>query len=251
MEKRKIYLKDIRKHLDRAATKATVHSETHTPGAGLIREAVFGFNDGLVTVLALAAGVAGAISENRIIILAAVAAAVASSISMSLAAYISTKSQVEYYKSEVERERKEIKEDPEYEKAELAELYRRKGFTEKEINMLIKRISSDKELFLKVMLSEELHLEQERFESPYKSGLVMGIATMAGSFIPIIPFFFMQHPAALAVSAAIGISALFAVGALKTKFTERNWLKSGLENMAIGIVATGVSYVLGNFAGSI
>ena len=105
MEKRKIDLEEIREHLDWAATKSISHSEAHTPGAGLIREAVFGFNDGLVTVLALAAGVSGAISENRIVILAAVAAAVAGTISMSLGAYISTKSQVEYYKSEVERER--------------------------------------------------------------------------------------------------------------------------------------------------
>lgn len=242
---------EVQQHLDKVAAKALEHSEAHIYGAGLIKEAVFGFNDGLVTVLALTAGVAGAVSENRIIVLAAVAALVASAISMTLAAYISTKSQVEYYKKEVEREKKEIEVNPEFEKAELVEMYRRKGFNKKEIDTIVKRITSDKDLMLKVMLAEELRLIQEKFDNPYKSGLVMGTATVIGAAIPIIPFFFLQHNSALITAAIFGISGLFAIGALKTKFTERNWLKSGFENMAIGVIATGVSYALGIFAGGL
>ena len=110
--------------------------EWHTPKGRAIREVIFGFNDGLITTLGFLAGVTGSIADGSIILLAAMAEMVAGAIAMSSGAYISSKSQKEFFEKEIARERREIDEDPEHEKSEIREIYGNRGFTEEEISIL-------------------------------------------------------------------------------------------------------------------
>jgi predicted membrane protein (TIGR00267 family) len=112
---------------------------------------------------------------------------------------------------------------------------------------MVSRISSDKELFLKAMLEDELGLLQTRFDSPYRAGAVTGLAFAVGAFIPVFPYIFISsHPTALSISAAASLLALLAVGAAKTRYTGKNPLKSALEMALIGVVAGAVSYLAGS-----
>ena len=106
----------------------------------LLREFIFGLNDGLVSTLSLLAGLSGALISNNIIILGGLAEIVAGSISMGLGAYISTKSEEEYYKSKIAKEKKSIEDIPSIEIKELKDLYRKKGFNKKEINLIVNKI---------------------------------------------------------------------------------------------------------------
>ncbi len=219
----------------------------HTPGAGIIREIIFGFNDGLVSTFTFVMGFSGAVKSTSLVLTGGLAAAIAGAISMALGAYLSTKSQTEYYRHEVGREKREIELDPEYEKRELGEIYARKGFTKNEISMMVRRISSDKELFLKAMLEDELGLLQTKFDSPYRAGLVTGGAFVLGAIIPVFPYLFVQNQMlALFASAAVSLLALLCVGAAKTRYTGKNPVGSAIEMALIGIIAGAVSYAVGS-----
>jgi predicted membrane protein (TIGR00267 family) len=227
--------------------EAILNRETwHTSGGGAMRELVFGVNDGLVSTLSLVSGVAGAAVSQGVVLLAGLAGLLSGAISMAAGAYISTKSQREVYEAQVNREREELEQDPEEEKAELRTLYRLKGYSVEEAERLVERISQDRDLMLESLVRDELGLMPEAFPNPLLAGAQSGGAFVVGAFIPLIGYLFFSGMTATVVSAGISIAALFVVGVLKTLFTGLSWLRSGLEMVVIGIFATAITYWIGS-----
>ncbi|MBI3989216.1 MAG: VIT1/CCC1 transporter family protein, partial [candidate division NC10 bacterium] len=130
----------------------TTEETWHSPGGKAIREVVFGMHDGLITSLGFLSGVSGAQAGRDFILLAGLASAFAQTLSMGFGAYLSTKSEREFYQREIDRERYEIDHLPEKEREELRVIYRQKGFREDEVEMIVKHLTSDKELWLKTMM---------------------------------------------------------------------------------------------------
>jgi vacuolar iron transporter family protein len=225
--------------------------EWHTPKGRAIREVVFGLNDGLITTLGFLAGVTGSMKDHRMILLAALAEIVAGAISMTSGAYISSKSQRDFFQHEIEREIREIEEDPEHEENEIRQIYNERGFTDDEISILIRRITSDKEQWLRFMLKEELGLGQEVFENPMKVGSIVGLSFLAGSIIPVLPFLFLEARPALLTATIASIIFLFAAGAFRSRITKLNWIQSGLEMLVIGMGAAVIGYFLGLFVSNL
>src|SRR6267378_4827647 len=105
------------------------HTEqVHAAGGSSIRDLMLGLNDGLVASFAVTSGVAGAFSSGKIVVMAGLAEMLGGAVSMGLAAFISARSQVEFYHSEIEREREEIQRWPDRERDEISAIYRDKGF---------------------------------------------------------------------------------------------------------------------------
>src|SRR5947207_12377936 len=142
------------------------HEDWHAPQGRLIREIVFGANDGLVTLVGFVAGVTGALSTTRPIILASEALIVAGSVSMGIGAYLSSKAQREFFEHEIQRERWEIEQMPDMEMAEVREHYQSMGFAPEEVDMIVKRITSNPKLWLRFMMVEELGLVEKSFDNP-------------------------------------------------------------------------------------
>ncbi|HET8906356.1 MAG TPA: VIT1/CCC1 transporter family protein [Ktedonobacterales bacterium] len=218
----------------------------HKRGGGWIGDAIYGANDGLGAVFGIVSGVAGATaSNNQAVLIAGLAGMMASALSMGSGAYLATKSEREIYQAEIDRERREIEDDPEEEKEELALFYQLKGFSEEESKTLADRLSTQPEQFLNALAHEELGLNQESFPNPLVSALSATVSTGIGAFIPIIPFFFLSGIAAVIWAAAISLVAHFAVGAAKTVITGRSWLVSGSEMTVVGAVEAIITYALG------
>ena len=222
----------------------------HKPSGKWLRHIIFGADDGLVSNLALVASLSGALLHNNIIIIAGLVEMLAGAISMSLGTYISTKSQIEFYKQEMRMERRDIKLRPEHEVKEIRELYRRKGFRGKELDMVVKRITSDKRRWFRVLIEEYLGLKGTAFENPIYAAVFMFIAFIIGGFIPVIPFIFFKTEL-LKYSIILSIFALFIVGAARTYYTERNPIKSGLEMVLVGSIAALTGYYFGEFVNSL
>lgn len=144
--------------------------------------------------------------------------------------------------------KREIEEVPEIEREEIRQLYQKKAdFTEKELNLIVNRITGNKEYWLDSMMKEELGLFEERFENPLKLGLIMLIAFIVGGLIPILPFFIFSHLQTSFITASImTFSSLFIVGVWKTTFTEKNWLLSGIEMIFVGVLAAVIPYIIGD-----
>ncbi len=222
----------------------------HTKGGGWLGDAIYGANDGLGAVFGIVSGVAAATAGGPAVLLAGIAGAVASAVSMGSGAYLATKSEREVYQAEIDRERDEIAEAPEEEIEEMELFYQLKGFSADEARLLTSRLASNPEQMLRTMAHEELGLNEESFPNPIISAISATISTGIGAFIPIIPFFFMSGYPAVILAGLISLIAHFLVGAAKTFVTGRNWISSGLEMTAVGVVTGLVTYLVGLFIGS-
>jgi vacuolar iron transporter family protein len=218
----------------------------HKRGGGWIGDAIYGANDGLGAVFGIVSGVAGATAgNNQAVLIAGLAGMLASALSMGSGAYLATKSEREIYQAEIDRERREIEEDPEEEMEELALFYQLKGFSEEESHTLAERMGTQPEQLLSALAHEELGLNQQSFPNPLISALSATVSTGLGAFIPIIPFFFLSGIAAVLWAAGISLVAHFAVGAAKTIITGRSWLVSGTEMTVVGAIEAIITYALG------
>lgn len=224
------------------------HAETQTGKGKLIKNLVFGIQDGALTTLGIVTGITGAVTDNSVIVLAGAVSLAAEAVSMGAGEYISSKSEVEVYQHEVELEKKEMERVPDIERQEIVDIYRAKGFRGKLLNQIVNKITSNKKLWLDTMLREELGFP-EKFEDPKKLGFQMLIASFIGGIIPIIPYLFMSPGTAIVTSVAGTALALFGVGAVKTTMTKGNWIKSGTEMMLIGMLVAAVGYSIGSLFG--
>jgi VIT1/CCC1 family predicted Fe2+/Mn2+ transporter len=222
------------------------HPETEEAAEpGGVRDVMLGLNDGLVASFAVTSGVAAAFSAARVVVMAGIAEMLGGGISMGAAAFISSRSQLEFYHSEIARERDEMARWPERERDEVRAIYRNKGFSGRLLDEIVAHITADPERWSDVMMREELGLHHEHLEVPHRSALRVGVSYLLGAAIPIIPYTLLAPSVAVLVSAIVTIAALFAVGALKTILTSRSWWRSGLESLAIGVAAAIVTYGAG------
>lgn len=219
--------------------------DPHTPSFRL-SEVILGGQDGLVNVLGVVLGVAAATDDPRIVLAAGLAATFAESVSMGAVAYTSTRADDDLYRSEREREYRHIRTVPDLEADEIRSLYAQKGFEGNMLEKIVEVITSNPEVWVEVMMSEEHRLQppQQR-GSAVRSALVVGFSAIVGSLIPLIPFLFLPVGISIPISIVIAALTLFAFGIYKAKVTVGNPGKSGLEMAVIGTVSALVGYGVG------
>lgn len=226
------------------------HFEPHTKIGGILKEAVFGFNDGLVSTFAIIAGLAGGAVENQTILLAALATLFAGSFSMGLGTYLGSKAEKEHYESERKREIYEMEHVPEVEKQEIRDIYAEKGFKGELLEKIVAHITKDDKLWLETMMREELGFA-EAPPKPGLNGVVMSAAFFVGALLPALPYIFPGRTPEkfFVLSIAFSAVALVFAGAFKTRFTKRNIFLSSLETLAIGAFAAVGTYWIGLLIG--
>lgn len=216
------------------------HIEPHLKESSAMRDFVFGFGDGVNTSLGIAAGVGGADVSSDIIVLAALVAMFTGAKAMAVQNYLAVKSQRELLNSEIKREIWEIENKPEDERQEIEDIYKAKGFSGKELEMIVNKITSDKKVWLDTMLNEELNLNLEIAGHPLKSALRMFGSFLVGGILPILPFFFADGYTPLFIAIGISLSTSFVVGAVKSKMAQTSIIKGGIEMAGLG---TGIALI--------
>jgi VIT1/CCC1 family predicted Fe2+/Mn2+ transporter len=222
--------------------------EQHSKVGVLFREFILGGQDGLVNVLGVILGIAIATSQAKLVIIAGLAAALAESFSMAAVAYTSTKAIQDFYESEEKQENSEICDIPEVEKKEVYDIYYKKGFRGKLLDDIVKHITKNKKLWLNTMMREGLGLSHE-FASPMKSAVVVGLAAVIGSILPLISFFIFPITPAIIGSIIISAIALFITGSIEAKITVGNWVRKGFQLMIIGMAAALIGFLVGKLLG--
>ena len=213
------------------------HGEAwHTDYGSILREAVFGVNDGLVSMLGIVAGVTASGLGHLHVVIAALVAVIAATVSMALGSYLSSRSENDFYASEVERERREIEEVPDHEMQEIEEMYTEYGFAPDEVDMIKRRFAQNHDLWLEFMLRDELGIIQSSQERPGRNALIMAAAVLVGSVPPVLPYLVIgSTSAALRVAIVLSAVAAFTLGVLKSRLAKGTWLGSGL--MFLGVAA--------------
>lgn len=219
-------------------------------GGNALRAAVLGANDGLVSNLALIAGVAGATSDRTAILIAGVAGLLAGAFSMALGEWISVTSSRELYERKLAGERAELRAFPEEEREELVLIYRAKGLPEELAEELATTIMKDEDLALDTMAREELGIDPDELGgSPWEAALVSFLLFAAGAAIPLIPFFFANGTGGIVTSVAASAVGLFVIGAGISLMTGRSTVFSGLRQMAFGVAAAAITFGIGSALG--
>ncbi len=222
------------------------HIERHQKESSGIRDFVFGFGDGINTSLGLVAGVGGADQASSVIILAAIVAMFTGAKAMAVQNYLAVRSQRQILQSEIERERWEMENVPEAERAEINDIYKAKGFVGTELENIVNKITSDKKVWLDTMLTEELKMNMEIVGSPLKSAFRMFGAFLVGGILPIIPYFFSSGYEPLLIAVGTSLSASFVIGAIKSKMANLNIFWGGLEMAGLGTGIALIGYGIGS-----
>ncbi|MEM3030440.1 MAG: VIT1/CCC1 transporter family protein [Candidatus Micrarchaeia archaeon] len=238
--------------VSKAATKELEEHAQRTPTGSLLRQIILGGQDGVVNVLGIALGVASATNDPKLVLISGLAGTFAESISMAAVAYTSARAMQDHYKGEVEREKWEMAHLPEVEKEEVRLIYMKKGFRGKTLEDVVRKITSSKRTWLEAMVSDELGLGAETKKiNPTREAAVVGLSSLAGSLIPIIPFALIPVWPATLASVIVSAAVLFLAGWQKARMTVGSPLKSGLEMALIGGVAALAGYLIGSAVGRV
>jgi vacuolar iron transporter family protein len=228
-----------------------IHHTHRDVSGGWLRPAVFGASDGLVSNLALIAGVAGGTSAAgasvNAVLLAGLAGLAAGAFSMAAGEYVSVASQKELALAEIDLERTEIETRPHAEQRELAEMYRQRGVDSDLADEVAEQLSRDSDAALEVHVREELGLDPDDLPSPLLAAVSSFFSFSIGALIPLIPYF--AGVANLVPSLLLSLAALFILGALVSQVTVRTWWYSGTRQLVLGGGAAAITWVIGTLVG--
>jgi VIT1/CCC1 family predicted Fe2+/Mn2+ transporter len=192
---------------------------------GWLRPAVFGAMDGLVTNIALVAGVGGGGGGAGVIVLSGTAGLVAGAFSMALGEYASVETQNDSVRAEVRVERDELRRHPEAERVELVASYVAMGLTRETAQRV----------------ADEVHAD------PALAGASSFLCFAIGALVPLLPF--LLGFTSLPLGMGAGAVGLVVAGALAARFTTRPWWLGGLRQLGFGAIAAVATYLVGTLIG--
>jgi VIT1/CCC1 family predicted Fe2+/Mn2+ transporter len=210
---------------------------------GWLRPAVFGAMDGLVTNIALIAGVGGSGAGARLIVLTGMAGLVAGAFSMALGEYASVETQNDQVRAEVKVERDELRRHPAAEQAELVTSFVQMGLTRDTAKKVAAEVHANPSLAVRVHINQELGVNPDDQPSPWVAAGSSFLCFAIGALVPLIPY--LLGFTSLLTGLAAGAGGLFVAGALSSRFTTRSWWLGGLRQVGFGVIAAVATYLVG------
>lgn len=193
-----------------------LHAEVHqVQRVGWLRAAVLGANDGIVSTASLIVGVAAAASSKGEILLAGIAGLVAGAMSMAAGEYVSVSSQADTEAADLARERAELASDPDFEHAELAAIYVRRGLDNVTASNVASQLMAHDAIGAHAR--DELNITETTTARPIQAALTSACTFTVGASLPLLCAWLspVGRPMMIAVSAVslLCLAVLGAVGA--------------------------------------
>lgn len=231
-------------------TVAQLEGRHKASGGNALRAAVLGANDGLVSILSLTMGVAGATNSRPAILIAGLAGVLAGAGSMALGEWLSVQSSRELYEHQIKIEAEEIAENPEEEREELTLIYQSKGLPEDRARELADAMMADQNSILDTLAREELGIDPEELGgSAYEAAFTSFFLFAFGALFPMLPYFFLTGTTAILLSLVVSAIGLFIIGGGITLMTGRSIWFSGTRQVLVGIAAAILTYGIGKMIG--
>lgn len=225
------------------------HPDHRALAGGSARAGVFGFSDGLVSNVSLIIGFAAGGVDANYVRLAGIAAAVAGAASMAAGEWVSISAQNELVQREMALELRELKIHPEAETSELAAMYRQHGMSKEQALVSAKEVMRDPERAVIVHAREEFGLDAENLPNPLQIGMISLITFLAGAMLPVVPWMFAGGNAAKYSSIIVAVIAAAIAGGAIGQQAERSKTSSAIRQVAIMLLAVGVTYLIGRLVG--
>ncbi len=233
-------------HADRLGKLLGTEGEPwhRTASGGFLRNAVYGFNDGLTANFGLVMGVLGASVPHHIVLLSGIAGLIADALSMGSSGYLAAKSEQEVYAHEIAVEREELRMMPDIEEEELALLYQTRGIGAEAARTTARNIMRNPEQALQEKTQLELGISESTM-SPLREGWITGVSTAVGALIPVLPFIILAGSTAVYTSFILSMLSHFGVGAARSVFTGRGAFRSGVDMFVVGLGIALIGYFVG------
>lgn len=216
----------------------------------VMSDIIIGLSDGLTVPFALTAGLSS-LGSSRLVITGGMAELVSGAISMGLGGYLAAKSEIDYYNSEVKKEKLQFFRNPELINQDAAEIMFELGASEQTIALFLKDLDLTPKNLIDFVIRFGKGLEEPPAGREITSALTIGTGYFLGGFVPLLPYFFCDTvKTGLIISVVVMVVTLFIFGFVKTSVslgddcgTQRKVLE-GLQMVIIGSVAAGAAWTL-------
>ena len=227
------------------------HTGVGSGGASTFRAALFGLNDGVVSNLALIAGVAGVAVGSEAVLVAGIGGWLAGAFSMAAGEYISVRGQSEVLHRQIAMERDEVLLDPEEEMRELVQIYRAKGLSPQLAEQVAAELAEQPTGMIDTMVREELGLDPDDLGDPWRAAGSSFVAFSLGALVPLLPFL-VWHASdwnvnywALIAGVVASVITLTIAGLFTSLVTSRNPLYTAARSVFVGLLAAGATFAIG------
>ncbi|MCT9088385.1 VIT family protein [Streptomyces sp. ASQP_92] len=229
------------------------HDEAHNGALGSrlnwLRAAVLGANDGIVSTAGLVVGVAGATDDRSALLTAGLAGLLAGSMSMAAGEYVSVSTQRDSEKAALALERRELKESPEAELAELTGLLAERGLSEEVAREAAVQLTERDAL--RAHASVELGIDPDELTNPWHAAWASFLAFTAGALLPLLAIVLPPSSVRLYVTVGSVLAALALTGWWSARLGSAPAHRAVLRNMGGGAVAMAVTYAAGALLGAV
>jgi VIT1/CCC1 family predicted Fe2+/Mn2+ transporter len=230
-------------------SRLKTHDERHAvERIGWLRAAVLGANDGIVSVSSLLVGVAMATPDKGPVVVAGLAGLVAGALSMAAGEYVSVSSQSDSERADMARERKELEDNPDFERRELADIYMKRGLdTELALKVADQLMAKDA---LAAHLRDELGISELTTSRPTQAALTSAATFSCGAVFPVLAAWLL--PGQWVVAGVVGVSLVLlgVLGTLGAAVGGAGLLRPTLRVVVWGAVAMAITAGVGRIFGA-
>lgn len=212
-----------------------------------LRAGVLGANDGIVSTSALIFGVAGASVSHEGVLISGVAAVAAGALSMAVGEYISVSSQRDFERAEIERERLQLDNDPEFELRQLTRLLEHRGISPGLARQVAVELTDEDPLTAHVRL--ELGLDPDAITNPWHAAAASLIAFTVGGLVPLLAVLLAPGSLGIPFAAAAVVVALGITGTISANLSRAPRIPAVIRTVLGGVLAMGITYGIGYLTG--
>ena len=213
-----------------------------------LRAGVLGANDGIVSTAGIVMGVAGATSDRGTILVAGVAGLAAGALSMAAGEYVSVSTQRDSELALLEKERRELRDEPQEELEELAGLYVGKGLSEELALQVAQQLTEHDALAAHA--ETELGIDPDDISSPWNAAIASMVSFTLGALLPLLTITLFAPTLRIWVTVVSVALALALTGWGSARFGYGPSRRAILRNVAGGLFAMAVTYAIGTALGA-
>ncbi len=214
-----------------------------------LRAGVLGANDGIVSVAGIVIGVAAATVDRAPILTAGVAGLVAGALSMALGEYVSVSTQRDTEQALLDKERRELIEEPEAELRELIGIYRSKGLSPETARAVAEELTAHDAFAAHVDV--ELGIDPDELTNPWHAAISSAIAFTVGAMLPLLTILLLSPAIRVPVTFAAVLVALAVTGWLSARLGGANAMLATRRVVIGGAIAMAVTYAIGHLVGGV
>ena len=225
------------------------HNEMHrSHRVGWLRAAVLGANDGIVSTASLVIGVAAAASSYSAILIAGVAGLFAGALSMAAGEYVSVHSQADTEKADLELEKKHLRDEPEYEEQELADIYVERGLEPKLAREVARQLMAHDALAAHAR--DELGITDAMSARPLQAAVFSAVSFSIGAALPLAAAWLSPLPSLIWITAVSSLVFLAVLGAVAAGAGGASMLRGSVRVLFWGAIAMAATALVGKLFGA-